>query len=135
MKRKSRHTFKMPGIDENLQRIADAASLTADEVVERFMVTLMARKAAYGDLYSQPEPVAYDFVKTPEGQYLEGEDLYREVYSQARRFWLELAATFQAQAAYIRILEGKTTFAGLTEAEQEAVQMKYPNQFKPEYVN
>ena len=134
MKRKNRHTFKMPGMDEQLQRIASATGLTFDEIVEQFMVGLLARKAAYGDLYANPEPVAYEFCKGDDGEYVTGEELYREIYHQAQNFWLELAATFQAQRAYISILEGRASFEGLPAAQQELLMEKYPERFKPEYV-
>jgi hypothetical protein len=132
--RETNFKFKTPGLNNMLEKLSVASGHTFNQTAELFLIAIMARKSAYGDLYGKPEPIAYEFVKTPDGRELEGEELYKDIYEQAQRFWLNVCAAFQAQHAYISILEGRADFKGLPADKQNLLIEKYPERFKPEYV-
>jgi len=132
--RETNFKFKTPGLNKMLKMLSKACGHSFNQTAELFLIAIMARKAAYGDLYQKPEPIAYEFIKTKKGKQLEGEEFYRDIYQQAQRFWLELCAAFQAQNAYIEVLKGETTFDKLPLEKKNLLIEKYPNEFKQEFL-
>jgi len=64
-----------------IEKLSKAWHLNVQRTIEFLLTGSLAKKAAWGDLLKCPEP-GIECVITPEGKFLEGEKLYKDVYEQ-----------------------------------------------------
>ncbi len=81
-----RFEIKTPEVIKAIQTIAKASGLPIKEVAEIMLIASCARKSAWGDALNIPEP-GLEFNKNVNGKQMKGDELYKEVYEQVRR-WL-----------------------------------------------